>query len=145
MSVNIEELKELDGKKAVIHVIQADDSLKQIEGKIEAVGPQGIAFKIKGQGSVDLFEIEKIEEVQAVNEGPKKIKAKKLAPIEAGKVRAHLVDRHGMPVSKANSMDEKAAEELHNRIDHSDLGHFHKADEPTTQEQAIATAQSSAA
>ena len=145
MSVTAQELKEHDGKKVVIHVIQPDDSLKELEGKIEAVGPQGFAFKEKGKGSADLYELSQIDSIQLVNEGPKKIRQKKLKPVEEGQVRAHLVDRHGMPVSKANSMDEKAATELHNRIDHKDLGHRHEADEQTSQEKAVATAQTNAA
>jgi hypothetical protein len=145
MGVNAEELNKFLDKKVVLHTINEDKSIEEREGKVEAASAHGIAFKEKGKSSVDLYEVAQIEEIQAAPEAPKKIRQKKLKPVEEGQVRQHLVDRHGMPVSKANELDEKAATELHDRIDHSDLGHKHEAGETTSQETAIANAESDAA
>lgn len=142
MSVNAEELKRYLNKKVTLHTIEAGGSIKEREGKVDAASEFGVAFKEKGKASVDLYEVAQIEEISAAPETPKKIRQKKLKPIEDGQVRQHLVDRHGMPVSKANELDEKQATELHDRIDHSDLGHRHEASEATSQEKAIAEAES---
>lgn len=147
MTVKAEDLQQFLNKRVVLHTNDPEDSSKTIEreGKVEAASIAGIAFKEKGKSSVDLYEIHQIFEIDTLPEPPKKIRQKKLKPVEEGQVRQHLVDRHGMPVSKANELNEAQATELHDRIDHKDLGHRHEAAEQTSQEQAIAAAEDDAA
>ncbi len=145
MAVEAAELESFINKKVILHTINDDDSTTEREGKVEAASEGGIAFKEKGKSSLDLYEVKQIEEIAAAPETPKKIRQKRLDPVETGRVRQHLVDRHGMPVSRANSMDEKAATELHDKIDHADLGHKHAVAEKSTQETAIADAEDNAA
>jgi hypothetical protein len=145
MTVKAEDLQQLLNKRVTLHTLNDDGSATEREGKVEAASAAGIAFKEKGKSSVDLYEIHQIYEIDALPEAPKKIRQKKLKPIEEGQVRQHLVDRHGMPVSKANELTEAQATELHDRIDHKDLGHRHEAPEATSQEQAIAEAEGDAA
>lgn len=143
MAVNATELEGYLNKKVVLHTIDAESGeLVEREGKIDAASPHGIAFKEKGKASVDLYEVDQIEEIAPLVEGPKKIRQKKLKPVEAGSVRQHLVDRHGMPLDRANDIDEAQAVELHDRIDHTNLGHRHEAPEVSSQEEAIAAAES---
>lgn len=145
MAVNAEELAQFLNKKVIFHTINADGSVTEREGKVEAASAFGVFFKEKGKSSGDLYEPKDIEEIMLVPEAPKKIRQKKMKLVEEGQVRQHLVDRHGMPVSKANELTEEQAVELHNRIDHTDLGHRHEASETTSQEQAIADAEGDAA
>lgn len=129
MSVDPGTLAEFSGKQVILHLIQDDNSIVELEGKVEDASEVGMAFKEKGKRDVDLVLPEKIEEIALAPEKPKKIVQKKLKPVTETNVRQHLVDRHGMPRSQANEMADDDALKLHDGIDHADLGHKHETED----------------
>lgn len=133
MSVAVADLTAHVNKRVILHVIQEDQSIKEIEGKIEAASEAGLAFKEKGKSSLDLYEPQQIEEISAAPERPKPVTQKKVKPIELGQARQHLVDRHGVALSWAKEADEQAAFEYHEQLDHTDLGHKHVAPKESTE------------
>lgn len=129
MPVDPNTLAEFDGKQVILHRIQEDGSAEELEGKIEAASPAGIAFKEKGRRDVDLVMPDEIDNIELAPEKPKTIVQKKLKPVTINNVRQHLVDRHGFARSQANGLSDDDAYEIHEAIDHSDLGHKHVAEE----------------
>ena len=101
----------------------------EIEGTLEAANEMGVMFKPKGQIKPEIFDLGEIEEVRYAPEKAKKIKAKKLKPVEFGQAKSHLLERHGLTLTKVNGFTEEQALEYHNAIDHvaADLGHVHEA------------------
>ncbi len=95
------------------------------EGKISAVSPVVMMFTPKGTRSPELITISDVQDVQLRPEKPRKLSQKSMDPISTGRVRRHLLDYHGTPVSTVNEMGDVEAEIYHNEIDHSDLGHNH--------------------
>lgn len=144
MSVDPKTLTDFKGKKVILHKKQDDGTIEELEGKVEEASPIGVAFKTKGKSGLDLLSPDQIEELSLAPTSPKKLRQKKLGLATADTVRSHLVDRHGMPLSKANEATDEQALDLHSRIDHSDLGHKHEAKteaESGEREQAIASAE----
>lgn len=125
MSVAIDTLKSKVGENILLTVKREDGSTEEVEGKIEVASEAGVGFKPKGRREMDLLEA---EDVLDINEAPiveTKLKQVKLKLIDLTRVKKHLIDRHGAPLSQVNALAPEQAEELHNKIDHSDLGHNH--------------------
>lgn len=129
MSVDINTLDQYDGKQVILHVVQDDGSAKELEGKVEAGSPVGLAFKEKGKRDVEFIEPEKIHEIALAPEKAKTLSQRKLKPINEGQARQHLVDRHGNSRSAVNKMSDEDALKEHESIDHDDLGHRHVSDD----------------
>jgi hypothetical protein len=129
MAVDPTTLEEFDGKQVLIHVIQADGSVKEFEGKVEAASAAGVAFKEKGKRDVDLIEPDTIEEIAVAPTKPKNLPQKKLKDATVANARQHLLDRHGYDRSVVNGMTDEQAFDEHDDIDHEDLGHRHVADD----------------
>lgn len=129
MTVDATKLESYTDKSVVLQRIQEDGELIELEGKVEAASEQGMAFKEKGKRDVILILPAEIEEIEEAPETPKRIAQKTLKLVKVTNVRQHLVDRHGMLRSDANSMTDEAAMEYHDEIDHSDLGHKHESEE----------------
>lgn len=128
MSVDPSTLEEFSDKSVILH-LKTDEGIEELEGKVEAASAEGMAFKEKGKRDLRLVEADEIEEISLAPETPKKITQKKLKEPTLTGVRQHLVDRHGMPRSEANSMNDEKAWDLHDQIDHKDLGHKHVSEE----------------
>lgn len=126
MTAVIEEIIANQGKRVVIHLVEADGSLREVEGKIEAASEAGFAFKEKGKSSLDLYEPDRVEEIRVAPAKPKSVLQKKLKPIELGQARQHLADRHGVSMAWLKENTEEAAFQYHQGLDHSDLGHRHE-------------------
>lgn len=127
MTVTIEDLQPYVDKEAVLHLIQEDESLKEVTGTIKLATAAGIGFKQKGKSGVDLLTVDQIEEIDYAPVKEKSVVQKKLDIIEFGKARQHLVDRHGVELQWAKDNDEKTAFDWHAGLDHSNLGHVHEA------------------
>lgn len=138
MAVAVTELQKLVDKDVVLHLIQEDGSLKEVEGKIKAASAAGVPFKPKGKADVELLFADQIEEASAAPTKPKSITQKKLKPIIEGQMRQHLADRHGIEISWCRDATEKDAVEFHNSIDHSKLGHIHVAESKDERQEALA-------
>lgn len=126
MSVTLEELQPFVGKPVIVHVIQDDNSLKETPGEIIMATVAGIPFKTKGgKGGVGLLTLDRIEEVTLAPVKDRPVIQKKIDLIEPGKMRQHLLDRHGVEFDWAKNANEAQAVEWHNSLDHSKLGHTH--------------------
>lgn len=143
MAFDASTLPEFVGKNVILHKIEDDGSVTELEGKIEAGSEVGIAFREKGKRDVGLVEPNQIEEITAVAAKPKTLPQKKLKVIAEGAVRQHLLDRHGYARSQVNPMTEAEAIELHDGIDHSDLGHRHVAEDEKASAEAEAAVEAS--
>ena len=73
-----------------------------LEGKVELGVPQGLMFKRKGSGQPDLIEAERVVSIDEVPDKPKELKAKTLKPVDADKVKSHVLERHGVSLDYAN-------------------------------------------
>jgi hypothetical protein len=98
-----------------------------LEGTIEAGSTVGVVLKEKGQRSTKLIEAKDIQSLGEVEAAPKKLKARTLPLVTEGKVREHLIERHGLKVSEIDALTEEQAKAFHDTVDHSDLGHKHRA------------------
>lgn len=102
---------------------------EELDGVIQAASPDGVAFILKPRGSTTtkLIEMANVEpdSIHLVVEKPRELKAKELASPALNYVRAHLIQAHGWTISAINKIDDEVAREEHNKIDHTDLGHFH--------------------
>jgi hypothetical protein len=123
MSVDPNSLVQFSGKNVNIKLTGEYANLSG-EGRVEAAGPFGVAFKPKGKGSVivEPTDIESIETAAVV----KKITRKSLLPASLENVRQHLVDRHGYAVADIEKYSPEQALEWHNSLDHAPLGHDHE-------------------
>lgn len=136
MSTNVIEKDDygtLVNKKVVIVKNTTDDkgqpTTEEVEGTVQASNPLGILIKPKGKVNFDLIELKDIEEVYTPAEGDKKFTRSRLKPVEEGKMRRHLLDRHAVNLEWVNSVSEEDAVKYHDSLDHEklDLGHYHKA------------------
>lgn len=138
MGVTLEELQPFIDKEAVFHLIKDDNTLEQVTGTIKAATVAGVPFKRKGQSGLELTSVNKIEEIALAPAKVKSVTRKRLDPIELGKARQHLVDRHGVTVSWAKDAAEKDAFDYHATLDHDDLGHYHAEKVKDEREAALA-------
>jgi hypothetical protein len=122
MSVDPNTLAQFAGKNVTIKLSgqYADQSG---EGRCEAAGPFGVAFKPKGKGAI-IVEAANVEAIEA-SAVVKKITRKSLLPATADNVRQHLVDRHGYKVSDIEAYSPEQALEFHATLEHGELGHDH--------------------
>jgi hypothetical protein len=133
MPATLAQVQEFKDKEAVLHLIQDDDTLKEVTGTIKVATEVGIGFKEKGKASSELLQLSQIEEIGAAPVKEKSITQKKLQPIEMGQGRQHLLDRHGVELAWAKSASEKDAFDWHEGLDHSNLGHKHVAKEASSE------------
>lgn len=139
MSVDIATIKEHVGDTPVLLTVRREDGTEEkLEGKIEVASEAGVGFKPKGRREMDLLEVEDIVGIEEAPVTEAKLKQVGLKPIELGRVKKHLIDRHGAPLSQVNALTAEQAEELHNKIDHTDLGHHHNKKDKPKEEQAEA-------
>lgn len=129
MSVDVKTLEALAGKQVILHLIQEDGSVSEINGKIEAAAEYGIAFKEKGKRDVDLVELSSIDEVVEAASKPRGLPQKKLRAVTVASARTHLLERHGLTRTEVNRLTDEEAFDQHNEIDHTDLGHDHNEPE----------------
>jgi|SRR6478736_1929639 len=138
------DLKQYENKKVIVTRNLADGTADELEGTVTTASAAGLIVKPKGKTSVVIVGTDEIVEVRYVVDAPKAIKAKELKPITFGQARGHLLDRHGYALADINKMDEAAALEFHDSIDHAPLGHVHVAASETPVAQAVAAEESAA-
>jgi len=123
--VDTSTLAEFAGKDVVITIHNEDGDDEQIEGKVEQASDVGIAFKRRGRRDVEAIFPDALVDIHVAEKKPTKLKQRSLLPVEADKVRSHLVQSHGYFLSVVNGYSNEEAEKEHDSIDHSDLGHNH--------------------
>lgn len=138
MTVAANTLEQYSGKQVILHVVNNEGGLDELEGKVESASEVGMAFKEKGKRDLRLIEPSQIEEIDLAPEAPRKAPQKKLQQVSEKGARQHLLDRHGYLRSWANEVSDEEAFAEHSGIDHSDLGHRHLTDEETAKKAAKA-------
>lgn len=136
------DLSQYEGKKIVVVKKSENGDAAEIEGTAQLANQLGILIKPKGKTNLEMIETADIEEVRYVVEKPKALARKTLKPVEFGQARNHLLERHGLTLTQVNEMDEKAAFDVHNEVDHegSDLGHVHGDKNKTERAEAVSEA-----
>lgn len=129
------DLAQFQGNKVVVQVLldepnEKGETLIELEGKAEAANALGVLIKPKGRTQVELVERGKIESIELAPESEKKLTARSLLPVDFGKVRQHLLDRHGVTLEEVNGLTEESAQTYHNDLQHDGLGHKHEEKKP---------------
>lgn len=131
MTVAANTLESYTGKQVILHVVNDENGLDELEGTVVSASEVGMAFKEKGKRDLRLIEPGQIDEIDVAPEAPKKVAQKKLQQVTESTARQHLLDRHGYLRSWANEVSDEEAYAEHESVDHSDLGHRHLTDEET--------------
>lgn len=149
------DLAQFQGNKVVVQVLldepnEKGETLIELEGKAEAANALGVLIKPKGRTQVELIERGKIESIELAPESEKKLTSRSLLPVDFGKVRQHLLDRHGNTLEEVNGLTEESAQTYHNDLEHDGFGHKHEAKKPAEEraegvEEAAATDQEAVA
>jgi hypothetical protein len=145
MTATLEQVQAFVEKESVVHLIQEDNTLKEVTGTIKVANEVGIGFKEKGKSGIELLDLSRIEEIGAAPSKPKTVSKKKLLPVADEAVRQHLADRHGIELKWCREATDAQAVEFHNSIDHANLGHDHTKAESKDEElgEALADADGS--
>lgn len=112
-------------------VIELDDeellTPTELQGRlIEADRENGLVVETKvGTMIVPMTDVLAVEKATP----PGKIVRRTIRPIPLSQVKQHLLDRHGLGWDIVKAMTAKSCLDLHNKIDHSNLGHRHRAKE----------------
>lgn len=126
-------------KVVVVYKVDGQTDAVEQEGVAEVANEGGILFKPKGKTQMILLEASNIEEVNFIEDKPKKLDRKTLKLVQFGNARSHLLERHGFRLGDVNDMSEQDAFDLHEGIDHDteDLGHVHKDKSDTARAEAV--------
>jgi hypothetical protein len=117
-------VRKLFGKNVIL-TIQGEDGTETLEGKVAVVSDAGLALKMRSSTRIiDINRILGFEE-QARPKRKRVIKRYVRKIDEESDARQHLADRHGVLVSVLNAVDSETAREMHDKINHLDLGHQH--------------------
>lgn len=113
-------------RKVVAFSVVEGEATAEITGKVLAVSQTGVVVRVRGNPRVIL--IDDIVSHEEVSRPRRKRVVRRIVrriPAEAS-VKQHLADRHALFMSLVHAVDEKTAHEIHDNINHSDLGHFHR-------------------
>lgn len=104
-------------------------STTDVTGKVLEVRDTGVVIRYRGNARViELADITSFEEV--VRPRKKRVARRPVRRIPADvSVKQHLADRHGILVSVLNGVGDDTALTLHEKINHTDLGHYHREPE----------------
>jgi hypothetical protein len=139
-------LEDYEGKRVtVVRLLpepnEQGHSVEEVTGVVEqARSGLGIILKPKGRASVELISEKEIDNIVEASAPARKLKSRRLDPVEAGKVKSHLAQAHGTSLTWINQATASQAEQYHKELDHSDLGHHHAEKEKSDREKAIEAA-----
>lgn len=126
MEIKTSDLPDLVGQVLAVqvNVVGSDDEdFREVSGKCIATSPAGIVIQTKQRS-----EIIKIADIIDLDIVPKtrRLLVRYVGELEEIAVRQHLLDRHGVPFALVKNMEAKIAAAMHDKIDHSQLGHRHE-------------------
>jgi len=102
----------------------ADDL--ELEGKVLSADASGLVILVKNKPIIvearDILDIHR-------SSLPSKIVRRKMRYIPPWQARQHLLDRHGLQWDLIKMLAVKSAGALHDKIDHTNLGHQHRESE----------------
>jgi hypothetical protein len=94
------------------------------DGMLLRAGPQGIVFESKGK--TEIIPLVAIIDLYPFT-APRKVVRRKVQQLLQRRARQHLLDRHGIPWDLIKFTTEATAFVMHQKIDHTNLGHQHRA------------------
>lgn len=117
------------GKEALVHLIQADGSLKEVHVLVGTASEAGLIIKEVTKRDWQMVYLEQIEEIGEPPVVVKKIHRRPQPPVDLSTVRQHLADRHGVPFQFAQESTPEEAMSFHEGLNHDILGHYHRTPE----------------
>lgn len=121
MSVFLEDLHPLFNRVATL----STERDGEITGKVLAVGKDGLVVRHRGNARiVPLIDILDCKEVMRPRR--KKVLRRVVRRITGEAIKQHLADRHALFVDLCNAISVEDAHVIHNLINHSNLGHYHR-------------------
>jgi hypothetical protein len=125
MNKLLSELKALVNSPVVVEFTRVGSSETiKAEGMLLKAGAQGIVFESKGK--TEIIPLWAIIDLYAFT-APRKVVRRKVQALLSKRARQHLLDRHGILWDLIKFTTEATAFAMHERIDHSNLGHQHRA------------------
>ncbi len=127
-------LPEMIGVRVCVEIdSDTPSNLSEIEGVLVGVSATGVAVKIRTglqfYSFVDILDITKVNVAR-------KIVRRRIRHIVESQTRQHLLDRHGIPWDLTKALSPSSAYAMHEKIDHSNLGHQHNSpDDPALDEE----------
>jgi hypothetical protein len=138
MSVSTVDLGTLDGQRVRVKARDGDAAEFEWEGTVIAASPIAILVKPRGAMLAELVQAENIIDLEVLANPNAKLILRKIRILKPHEVRQHLVDRHGESWDNVERMNDIAAFEFHNSLDHSNLGHIHEDKKQTARAKSIA-------
>lgn len=133
MFKTMKELSGLVNTTVVVEYTRPDGTeTNKADGILKAVGEAGIVFESKGR--TEIIPWPHVVDIYAFTP-PRKVVRRKVQHLLTRRSRQHLLDRHGMLWDLIKFISEKTAFQMHERIDHSNLGHQHRAPGDTREDE----------
>ena len=124
MAKTMSAIVDMQGEDVILELQDADDLHPRIvQGKLLRASYHGIAIQEANQTSI--IDLSIVQDIYPASKQGKVVR-RRLRYIVALQVRQHLLDRHGMQFDLIRALTPKVAKQLHDKIDHSNLGHRHK-------------------
>jgi hypothetical protein len=138
MTVSTVDLGTLDGQRIRVKARDGDAAEFEWEGTVIAASPVAILVKPRGAMLAELIQAESILELEILANPNAKLILRRLRILKPHEVRQHLIDRHGESWDTVERMNDIAAFEFHNGLNHSNLGHIHEDKKQTARAKSIA-------
>lgn len=129
MEKKMSELKGLLNTIVLVEVRSPDGEINKSDGTLLGIDVQGIVFESKGK--VSIIPLEAVIDINPFT-APRKVVRRKVQAVLERRARQHLLDRHGLLWDLIKFVSEKTAYIMHDKIDHSNLGHQHRPPGDTT-------------
>lgn len=115
-----------DSKIHIIYKPRGQEELVEGEATLHAhVAGVKIMVRMRNKGRTEMLDWDEVESIEELQLRPKRLRARMLKVVTFWEVRAHLIERHSVKLSWINRIVEAGAQEMHDNIDHRDLGHTH--------------------
>lgn len=131
MPLKLSDLPQYLGRTIVVQedligFADVDDDFREHEGKVVRADERGLVLETR-HGTVIIDASRILDCDVTLRSSVRRLMRRWLRDATPAIVRQHLLDRHGMPYDlvSAKAMDNEAFFEMHQRIDHSGLGHQH--------------------
>lgn len=136
MFQTLRELTTMIGTNVVVehNSSESGNGSVKTEGKILRVGAPGIV--LESRLKTEIIPLRFIIDLYPFTP-PRKVVRRKVRFIVPHQSRQHLLDRHGMPWDLIKFTTDDTASNMHLLIDHTNLGHQHRAPEDNSPDEEV--------
>lgn len=119
------DLAKFFGKNVIMNVNTSNGEFRGVEGRVQLVEISGLVVKTRsGSEVIELKDVIDIEEQQRPRR--RRVIRRYVRVLDPdSNIRQHLADRHGTLVPVLNGNEDDLLFAMHEKIDHSILGHVH--------------------